>query len=135
MAAKPQEATLPGGHGELILVMDDEEAVRELTKATLESYGYKVITAENGVHGIACFEKYRDQIRLVVSDTDMPVMDGMTAMRAIKKIRPDVPVILASGGKSETDQWRQIDSKHLSTLGKPYNLEQLLIAVAMVIQP
>jgi PAS domain S-box-containing protein len=132
-AAAAGEAALPSGHGELILVMDDEEAVRELTKAALESYGYTVVTAENGVHGIACFEAYKDKIRAVVSDTDMPVMDGMTAIRAIKKIRPDVPIILASGGKRDTEEWQRIDSEHLSRLGKPYNLEQLLFAIATVI--
>ncbi len=114
--------------------MDDEEAVCELTKATLESYGYKVITAQNGVQGIACFEAHKDEIKLIVSDTDMPVMDGLTAVRAIKRIRPDVPVILASGANRDTDQWRRIATERFASLGKPYNLEQLLVAVAAVLK-
>jgi PAS domain S-box-containing protein len=129
-----EDAPLPVGRGELILVMDDEEAVRELAKATLESYGYQVLTAQNGVQGLALFEEHKDKIRLVVSDTDMPVMNGQDAIRAIKQIRPDVPIIIASGGKRDSALLEQTGAGNLTSLGKPFNLEQLLIAVAMVIQ-
>ncbi len=56
---KAEEKPPSEGHGELILVMDDEEAVRELIKTTLENYGYRVVTALNGLHGIACFEEHK----------------------------------------------------------------------------
>ncbi|HWD17636.1 MAG TPA: response regulator [Verrucomicrobiae bacterium] len=133
IAASAEEPALPVGHGELILVVDDEEAVCELAKSTLESYGYRVITAQNGVHGLASFEAHKNEIRLLVTDTDMPVLDGMTAVRAIKQMRPDLPVIVASGGARDTEELRHEDSA-LKRLAKPFSLEQLLIAVDLAIQ-
>jgi two-component system, cell cycle sensor histidine kinase and response regulator CckA len=132
--AKPAAVTLPAGHGELILVIEDEEAVRELTKTTLESYGYRVVTAQNGVQGIARFEEHKHNVRALVTDTDMPYLDGMGAIQAIKEMRPDLPVIIASASKRDTEQMRKMDIQHLTNLGKPFSLEQLLIAVGMAIE-
>jgi PAS domain S-box-containing protein len=133
MERESQKPFLPTGHGELILLIEDEEAIRELTKTTLENYGYRVITAQNGVQGIARFEEHKDQVRIVVTDTDMPFLDGIEAVRAIKAIKPDLPVIIASGSKRDTDQARRIDMKH-TNLGKPFSADQLLLAVGMAIQ-
>lgn len=123
-------AELPTGSGELVLIMDDEEAVRELAKTTLENYGYRVITAAHGVQGLALFEKHKEEIKLVVTDTDMPYMDGFKTIRSVQKVAPAVPVIFASGAKQDTDKLKGIDPSHLSTLNKPYTVEQLLCAVA-----
>jgi len=134
-AAEPptQNAPLPTGHGELILLIEDEEAVRELTKTSLENFGYRVVVAHNGVQGIARFREYRDKIRVVVSDTDMPEMNGLTAVRSIKEIRPDLPVIIASGSKHSPEELRLIEAEHVTKLEKPYSLEQLLVGVATAI--
>ena len=132
--AEGKEAALPTGHGELILVIDDEESVRELTKTTLESYGYRVVTAQNGLQGIARFRERQNDIKLIVTDTDMPFLDGMGAIRAIKELKPDIPVIIASGSKRDKEQLKELDSMHLKNLGKPYSLDQLLMAVAMGLQ-
>jgi len=128
--AESKEAAVPTGHGELILVIDDEETVRELTKTTLESYGYRVMTAQNGVQGIARFRENQNEIKLLVTDTDMPHMDGMGVVRAIRELKPDIPMIIASGTKRDTSELQQIDSIHLKGLPKPYSLDQLLMAVA-----
>jgi two-component system, cell cycle sensor histidine kinase and response regulator CckA len=127
------EPVLPTGHGELILVIDDEEAVRELAKTTLENYGYRVVTALNGMEGIARFEEHRKDIKLIVSDTDMPFMDGLTAIRSIQQSMPELPVIIASGTKHDTEFHRRMDGKHLLDLGKPYSVEGLLTAVAKIL--
>ncbi len=132
--AEAKEATPPLGHGELILVIDDEEAVRELTKSTLESYGYRVVTAQNGLQGVARFRENQNEIKLLVTDTDMPHMDGMGAVRAIKELKWDVPVIITSGTKSDPRQPRRGDDIHLKNLGKPYTLDQLLMAVSKGLQ-
>jgi two-component system, cell cycle sensor histidine kinase and response regulator CckA len=134
LAAEPKEVTLPVGHGELILVIEDEEAICELTKTTLESYGYRVIAAQNGVQGIALFEEHKNELRALITDTDMPYMDGMGVVHAIKKLKPDLPVIIASGSSRDTEQMRRMDEEQLTNLGKPFSAEQLLIAVGMVIQ-
>jgi PAS domain S-box-containing protein len=129
------EKTLPIGDGELILVMDDEATVRQLVRTTLESYGYRVITAMSGLDGITSFEEHKDQIRLLISDTDMPFMDGLTAIRAMQKIKADFPIIIASGGKADPDKYKRIDTARLTTLEKPYSVEQLLRNVATAINP
>jgi CheY-like chemotaxis protein len=129
--SKPRVSTLPTGHGELILVVDDEQLVLELAKSTLENYGYHVVTAPNGLEAIACFEAHKNEIRLVVTDTDMPFLDGKNAIKAIQKINPHVSIIVASGTNGETTD--PIDSTHIIALQKPYGVEQLLECVAKVL--
>jgi two-component system, cell cycle sensor histidine kinase and response regulator CckA len=133
--AKRAEPVLPMGHGELILVMDDEEAVRELAKTTLESYGYRVVTACNGMEGIARFESHRNEIKLILTDTDMPFMDGLTAVRSIQQSKPGLPIIIASGTEHGSEFIRRADGTQLVNLGKPYTVENLLNAVARMLQP
>jgi two-component system cell cycle sensor histidine kinase/response regulator CckA len=133
-AAAPDTVILPAGNGELIMVVDDEEAVRELTKTTLESYGYRVIAAANGFLGITCFEEFQNEIRVVVSDTDMPFSNGLAAIRSMQQIKPDIRIILASGGQRDTQFFRRIDATHLKELPKPYTVEALLNAVAEAVK-
>jgi PAS domain S-box-containing protein len=134
---KPQEIVLPKGNGEMILVMDDEDGVRQLAKTTLEKYGYRVVTAMNGMQGMTCFEEHKHEIAVLVSDTDMPLLDGIATIRAIQQLKPDLPIILASGGKNDTTQFQRVDATHLTTLGKPFTVEQLLngVAKAMNLSP
>ena len=129
-----QAVELPTGNGELILVIEDEEAIRELTKTTLETYGYRVVTAQDGEQGISRFKEHSREIRVLVTDTDMPYLDGMGAVRAIKELRPDIPVIIASGSKYDTEQLQRIKREQYVNLGKPFSADQLLIAVGMAIQ-
>ncbi len=127
-AEKKATGGVPSGHGETILIIDDEEAIRELAKVTLENNGYAVLLAQNGVQGVAVFENHIDEIRLVLTDNDMPMMDGPSAILAIKRMRSDIPVILASGATG--DQGGLSSAEGVFALGKPYNLEQLLEAVS-----
>jgi len=130
---RPQETVLPQGNGEMILIMDDEDAVRRLAKTTLENYGYRVVTAMNGLEGMTCFEEHKHEIAVLVSDTDMPILDGIATIRAIQHLKPDLPIILASGGKNDTNHFQRIDTTHLITLGKPFTVDQLVNAVAKAI--
>jgi PAS domain S-box-containing protein len=131
--ARTAKPALPMGHGEMIMVMDDEQAVREITKTTLESCGYRVVTAANGLLGITCFGEYKDDIKVVVSDTDMPYMDGLIAIHAIQKMKPDVHVIIASGGKPESEPLENIDASRVVRLNKPFTVDRLLTMVAEAI--
>jgi signal transduction histidine kinase/CheY-like chemotaxis protein len=128
--AKQKEASLPAGHGEMILLADDELVVLELAKTTLENYGYRVLTAANGLEAIAGFETHKNEISLVVMDTDMPFLDGIGAILAMRKIASGVSVIMASASKSDTVLLQREDLSHLATLNKPYGVEELLQAVA-----
>lgn len=127
--AAPKASSPPIGHGELILVIDDEETLLEMIKNLLETFGYRVIAAPNGAQGIARFKEHEQDIRLLVTDTDMPQMDGMDAIRAIRTMRPDVPVIIASGSKHDASEMQEIGPERLTNLGKPFSLDQLLVAV------
>jgi signal transduction histidine kinase/CheY-like chemotaxis protein len=133
--SKEPEKALPVGHGEMILLMDDEATVRQLTQTTLQNYGYRVVTAMSGLDGITTFEEYKHEIKLLVSDTDMPLLNGIIAIRAIQKINPNIPIIITSGNQREEDELKHIDTTHLAILEKPYTVEQLLNAVAKVVIP
>jgi two-component system cell cycle sensor histidine kinase/response regulator CckA len=127
--AESIETALPPGQGELILVVEDEETLLELTKITLESCGYRVVTAQNGLTGIARFKEELHEIKLLITDSDMPFMNGMGAIHAIRELKPDIPVILASGYNQGAEELQKIDLLHLQNLGKPYSLDQLRLAV------
>jgi signal transduction histidine kinase/ActR/RegA family two-component response regulator len=128
----PDSALLPCGKGELILLADDEQMVLELAKRTLETYGYRVVVAANGMEAIARFEMRKHDINLVVTDTDMPFLDGLSAARAIRKISPRVPIIVASATVGEGSSCAALSPVLL--LHKPYGIEQLLQAAAAVLK-
>jgi two-component system, cell cycle sensor histidine kinase and response regulator CckA len=127
-------AELPVGNGELVLVVEDEEAVRELIKTTLENYGYRVVTAKNGVQGLTRFEEQQHEIRVLVTDTDMPFMDGLQVIHAIKTLKPDLPVIIASGSKRDDAELSRLGPGEMTSLGKPFSAEQLILAVGFAVQ-
>ncbi|TDU66453.1 PAS domain S-box-containing protein [Prosthecobacter fusiformis] len=91
----PEE--LPRGKGELILLVDDEDAVRQITRQTLESFGYRVLLAGDGSEGTAVYATNLQDISLVLTDMMMPVMDGATLIRILKRMNPQVKIIAASG--------------------------------------
>jgi PAS domain S-box-containing protein len=133
-AAASEIVDLPMGHGELILIIDDEAAVREITKETLETYGYKAITASDGAEGVAIFVENKKDIKLVITDIMMPVMDGTAAILALKRIIPDVKIIVASGFGSKGQASPPPASSVQAFLTKPYTAETLLKALAAALQ-
>jgi CheY-like chemotaxis protein len=133
-ATASEEADLPMGNGELILIIDDEAAIREITKETLEASGYKAMTASNGAEGVAVFANDKKNIKVVITDIMMPVMDGMAAILALKKINPDVKIIAASGLTNRDQITTPSDSNVQAFLTKPYTAEKLLKALAAVLK-
>lgn len=126
--AQVHQHELPAGNGELILVVDDEDHIREMTKKTLEIRGYKVITANDGKEAIALYSqhKHRELIKVVLMDMMMPVMDGLTSIRELHKINPGIKVIAVSG-LTEKDKLAKVDEAHVyAFLTKPYTAEKLL---------
>jgi len=117
---------LAGGKGELVLVADDEKSIREVAKATLEANGYRVMTAADGAEAVALFARSADEVDVVVLDVMMPVMDGVAALRALRKVKPGVKVILMSGLK-ETDRMEGVERDEYDFfLWKPFSAETLL---------
>ena len=123
------ETTYPTGDGELILVVDDEDQIREIAEAALGSFGYKVVTATDGTDGIAKFVAEMENIAVVVTDISMPKMDGATMIRSIRKLSPDVKVI-AMSGLMTVDQTRMLEELGIKrTITKPFTAESLLTAI------
>ena len=117
--------SLPLGRGQLILVVDDEIAIREITKGTLETYGYRALTAADGTEAIALYAQHKDEIRVVLTDLMMPYMDGPVTIRALRKLNPHVKII-ASSGLSENGKLAEISGSIEGFLPKPYTAQKLL---------
>jgi CheY-like chemotaxis protein len=121
---------LPRGKGQTILVVDDEAAIREIAKGTLESYGYRVLTAADGTEAVALYAEHRDEIALVLTDMGMPHMDGVATIRVLQKMNPNVKIIATSGLKSE-GKIAEAAALGISTfIAKPYTADKLLNALA-----
>jgi two-component system cell cycle sensor histidine kinase/response regulator CckA len=121
-----QELELLTGHGELVLVAEDEDSVREVTVSTLEKYEYNVLAANDGADAVALYAQNKDKINVILMDMMMPVMDGEASIQAIRKINPEVNIIVVSG-LAEKDKLAKIERTHAHTiLPKPYTAERLL---------
>jgi hypothetical protein len=127
-----EDQGLPSGQGELILVVDDEAAIRDVTKTSLESHNYKAMTASDGIEAIALYAEHRDKISLVLTDMVMPSMDGITTIRTLRKINPDVKIIAVSGMTSTDKVNTAYDMGIKAFLSKPYTASQLLQIISTV---
>jgi CheY-like chemotaxis protein len=127
------KAELPQGSGELLLIVDDEESIRLITKSTLESFGYRVLTANDGTEAIALYAQHKEEISIVLTDMMMPYMDGQATIRALTKINPDVKIIAASGLSAHEKELENTDSIK-GFLIKPYSAEKLLKALDNVLR-
>ena len=112
------------GRGTILLV-DDEDAVRQVAKAALEHYGYTVMLAEDGYRAVDLFSRIAEQVLLVILDLAMPGMRGEETFRRLKAIRPDVPVLLCSGFDELEAARRFQDGGIAGFLQKPYTVVQL----------
>lgn len=127
------EAEPRRGQGELILVVDDENSVREITRQTLEAFGYRVVTARDGAEAVAIFGKLGDTIDVVLTDIMMPIMDGVAAINALKHLDPSVKIIAASGLGANGGVARAADRGVEHFLPKPYTAETLLDTLSKVL--
>ena len=124
---------MPTGHDELILVVDDEQAIREITKRTLEAYGYRVLTAEDGAEAVALFAQNKDDIRAVLMDMMMPYMDGQSSIRAIQRLNPETKIIVSSGLKADRKAIEHTSGGVKVFLAKPYTADKLLKTLAEIL--
>lgn len=128
-----EEKSIPQGNGELILIVDDESSILEVTKATLEIYNYRVLTASNGIEAVATYANNKEAIDLVIMDIMMPGMDGKTAIRTLKQIDSQVKVVAVSGLISSHEIIHELDNEVVVFLSKPYTNEELLETVSEVV--
>jgi CheY-like chemotaxis protein len=136
-APQPAEpaAERPAAAGVTILVVDDEEPVRQVARRLLEEAGYGVAEAVNGRDAVERVGAERDRFALVLLDLTMPVMAGAETLRRLRAVAPDLPVILMSGyGDAEV-------LRHVPELGaeaflaKPFTFDSLTAAVGAAVRP
>jgi PAS domain S-box-containing protein len=120
---------LPQGRGEKILVVDDEPSIRTAAQTLLEGCGYNALLAEDGVTALALYAKCPAQFDLVLTDLVMPLMDGVTLIRALRKLNPEQRIVISTGRDQEAQ------SQHVKSLDveacllKPHSREKLLRTV------
>ncbi|HVZ78661.1 MAG TPA: ATP-binding protein, partial [Gemmatimonadaceae bacterium] len=127
-------AELPQGNGELILVVDDEPSVREITRRTLERFGYRVVLASDGAEAVATYAQQQGEIAGVITDMMMPVVDGPAAILALRKINPHLPIVAVSGVGEGAGGTRAVAVEATRRLTKPYTTEALLRTVREALQ-
>lgn len=113
-----------------ILVIDDEEIVRDISTDLLESFGYEVETAENGRQALEYYRQHQSEIDLVIIDMIMPELNGRECFRAIRELNPEARAILSSGYSREGAVQEILDEGMLGFVQKPYRADQLCEAVA-----
>ena len=124
---------LPRGNGELILIIDDEASVRQLTQYTLEAYGYQTLLTSNGAEGVAVYASRGADIAVVFTDMMMPEMDGPTAIRILRLMNPKVRILCASGLSGHRNSVQVEDLRDIHFLEKPYTAEALLTMLGQVL--
>ena len=121
--SKPEAESL-NGTGTILLVEDDS-AVREVTQSTLEGYGYKVITAENGEQALNYYKKNGDGIDLLLTDVIMPVMSGKELSNKLRKINKELKILFFSGYTDNAIVHHGVLDKEVNFLQKPYSNVEL----------
>lgn len=128
VAEPARHTAVPRGHGELILVVDDDPNVRDVTAATLVHNGYKVLVAQDGTDGLAQFVSKILEVRLIVTDIKMPNLDGIALAKIVRGLSPTTRILTITGVADENDR---AEAARLSgaVLTKPFSSSQLLIAI------
>jgi two-component system cell cycle sensor histidine kinase/response regulator CckA len=126
--ASSRNAHLPRGNGELILIVDDEAQIRDITAAILSRHGYRVIIARDGTEAVALFAPRSAEISMLISDLNMPNLDGAALANVARRLNPNIKVLamsgLASGGINT--EMRPIAGAFLI---KPFKADALLNTV------
>ena len=116
------------GNGETILVADDEPLIRGLVADTLKGAGYNVLTAADGAEALALFARDAARVALVLTDIDMPVMDGLRTIHALRHIAPTTRIVVMSGVPDDGEAIAA-DSRVTALVRKPFRADELLIQV------
>jgi len=124
------------GEGELILIVDDEKKIRDTIRDLLVKYGYQVITASDGAEAAMEYARHGKDIKVVITDLEMPIMNGVTLVQVLKRMNPAVTAIVSSGVASvEGMEQRRKELELLGVkqiLSKPYTVDEILSALAQI---
>lgn len=126
--------TAQEGGRQWILVADDEDAIRELARVSLERSGYKVITARDGAEAISIFGRRHGEIGAVVVNMMMPYLDGAAAIAAFRRLNGAVPVVVVSGMPSQREDAERAWGGPVAFLQKPFPIRALIDEVARCVE-
>ena len=118
-----------------VLYVEDEKDVREFTSKLLGSLVKKVYSAENGLDGLEQFKKNIDEIDLIVTDINMPKMDGLEMCALIKELKSDVPIVITSAHNDPSFLKKAINVGVSTYAMKPIDLYQLVDSMIKAIEP
>jgi PAS domain S-box-containing protein len=130
----PVQTELPRGSGELVLVVDDEAAVQQITKQTLETFGYRVLLAADGAEAVSLYSTHRAEVAVVLTDMMMPVMDGPATIQVLMRMNPQICIVAASGMSAEGMEEKVVNAGVKHFIPKPYTAETLLKTLAEVLR-
>jgi two-component system cell cycle sensor histidine kinase/response regulator CckA len=119
----PTTAEISGN--EMLLLVDDEDDIRELATLTLETLGYRVLGASNAEEAILLAEQHKDELRALVTDVAMPGISGVQLAEVLLKMVPDLKVLFVSGYNNETISSDALTAAHADYLQKPYRSDAL----------
>jgi CheY-like chemotaxis protein len=131
---KKTEAAIPvRGGNETLLVAEDDVSLRQLAREVLESYGYTVISAENGEDAITKFMENRERISLVLLDMIMPKKNGKEVREAIRKVSPGIKILFSSGYTMDIIKTKELMETDFDFIHKPFLPKELLMKVREVL--
>jgi CheY-like chemotaxis protein len=130
---KEQAQTAPTGH-ETVLLVEDEDMVRDLAQEILEQYGYSVLTAPNGTEGLRVCREFPDKIDLVLTDVIMPQMSGRELVEKILAIYPETRVLYMSGFTDDAVVRHGVLAEDMCFIQKPFSPEGLATKVREVLK-
>jgi len=128
-----EEENLPRGNNELILVVDDEPSIVSVTRQTLESFGYRMLNAQNGAEAVALYAQQVGDVAMILTDLSMPVMDGRATIYALLKINPKAKIVAMSGMDESKSAIMAANAGIKHFISKPYTAGTLLKTLRSVI--
>lgn len=134
----PAEAappTLPRGQGETVLIVEDDPLVRDVTRETLDEFGYKTLIAGDGSEALALYAQNQNTIKAVITDLAMPMMDGPATIKALRRLSPELKIITMSGAASKAKAAEAATLGIDITLRKPFAAGLLLEALHHALHP
>ncbi|NJM97280.1 MAG: response regulator [Phormidesmis sp. RL_2_1] len=124
----------PSGQGECVLVVDDEDPIRDIAQNILTIHNYKVLVATDGIDAIAQYSQHQSDIKIVLMDLTMPDLDGSTAIQVMQRINPQMKIIAVSGLPGNEQIASRLGESVKAFLSKPYESSTLLTTIHRVLQ-
>lgn len=132
---KADDPEVPRGHGELILLVDDDDAVRTTIADILNAQGYRVLACEDGVVALVNYHSRAQEINLVITDVDMPNLNGAILAGTLRQLRPELGIIGISGAaSSQSSRLEELKAIAHAFISKPFAADELLRTVHRVLE-